>query len=207
MRVFDAGARDGPQTVHARVLTVPNALSLVRLLALPWIYVDLTGGRLLRGLIIAAVVAATDWLDGYTARRLDQVSRLGQLLDPLTDRLLVATVGVGLVVGGVVPLWAIVLVLGRDVVLLAGAVVFLVRGAETPPVTRVGKTATAALMLTMGWFMLGGVVDEAGAATLGGILRAAAWGTFWFGVVLYYAAGVGYARVAVDVVRGRTAEG
>lgn len=201
MRVFDAGAREGSQRVQERVLTLPNGLSLVRLLALPWIFADITAGRHLRALVVAGLVASTDWLDGYLARRLDQVSRLGQLLDPLTDRLLVATIGIGLVVTDLVPLWALLVVVLRDAVLLAGAGALVMRGVRPPAVTRAGKAATFALLLSLPAFLLASVVATPGREQLGEAVRAGAWVAYGVGVVLSYAAGSSYARAAMRTLR------
>ncbi|MDQ4131138.1 MAG: CDP-alcohol phosphatidyltransferase family protein, partial [Actinomycetota bacterium] len=103
-----------------RLLTLPNVLSLVRLGALPFIYFDVVGGREGRALAILVVVSWSDWLDGYIARRFNQSSRLGRLLDPVSDRLLIAVVGVALIIGGILPLWAVLLVLARDAFMLMG---------------------------------------------------------------------------------------
>lgn len=197
MRVFDAGARGEPTPARRRLLTVPNLLSLVRLLALPLVVLDLAGGRHLRALLVLALLASTDWLDGYLARRLDQVSRVGILLDPLSDRLLVAAAAVGLVLADLVPLWAVAVLLARDGVLLAGAGVLLVRGAEPPPVTRLGKAATFALMLALPLFILTGLLSGGAAAAS----RWSAWLLYLVGAVLYYGAGVQYARAAVRLLR------
>jgi hypothetical protein len=95
VRVFDIGKKDGPEIVSDRVLTVPNLLSLARIAALPIIYLDLVAGRLIRALVLLGVFAATDWLDGYLARRFDQVSKLGKVLDPTSDRILFVVVAHG----------------------------------------------------------------------------------------------------------------
>lgn len=190
MRWFDAGAQDEPREVHDRVLTVPNALSLVRLLALPLVYADLAGGRHLRGLVVLVAVAATDWLDGYIARRFDQVTRVGTLLDPIVDRGLVVAVGVGMVVGDLLPLWAAAVVLARDLAVLVGGLVLVSRGVGPPPVTRLGKAATAGLMVALPLLILASVLEG---HTAEGSVRATAWVTFAGSVALYYAAAVQYA--------------
>lgn len=199
MRVFGTGARGEPTPARRRLLTVPNLLSLARLLALPLVVLDLAGGRHLRALVVLGLLASTDWLDGYLARRLDQVSRLGILLDPLSDRLLVAAAGVGLILADLLPLWAVAVLLARDALLLIGAVGLLLRGEDPPPVTRLGKAATFVLMLALPLFILTGVLSGGGGATPS---RWSAWLLYGVGAVLYYGAGVQYTVAAVRLLRG-----
>lgn len=187
MPVFSHGSRGGPETTHDRILTIPNLISLVRLLALPIVYVDIAagpeGGRLIRGLIVLALISSTDWIDGYVARRFDQISRLGQLLDPISDRLLIIVVAVAMVVGGIVPLWAVGALLARDVLVMAVGGVLLLRGGSPPAVTDLGKAATFGLMVSLVAFLLAAAFDSAQ-------LHGAAWaGLVCFGILYYLSAG------------------
>lgn len=193
MRVFDIGKKDGPEQVSDRVLTVPNLLSFARIAVLPVIYLDLVAGRLVRALVLLAVFAATDWLDGYLARRFDQVSKLGKLLDPTSDRILFVVVGVGFVVADLLPLWALVVLLVRDLAVVIVGGVLILRGARPPDVTRLGKTATFGLMWAFPTFLLAAIVGD-GAADPEPILYTLAWVTFLVNTVLYYLAAVDYAR-------------
>ncbi len=193
MRLFDAGAREGPQTVGSEVLTVANLLSFARLAVLPVIYLDLVSGRFTRALVVMFVFGATDWFDGYLARRLDQVTRLGQLLDPISDRALVVVVGVGYVVGDVMPLWAVLVVLARDVLVMAVGGVLLLRGVSPPEVTRLGKAATFGLMWSIAFFLVAVVLGE-GTADPQPVVLAAAWFGYAISIVLYWLAAAQYAR-------------
>lgn len=205
MRVFDIGAADGPQEVSDRILTVPNVLSFARLAALPIIYLQLVGGRELRALILLAVFAATDWLDGYLARRLDQLTRLGALLDPISDRALFIVVGIGVVAAGLVPLWAVVVLLLRDgLVALVGGVLLL-RGATTPEVTRVGKASTFGLMVALVAFLLAAVVGD-GAGQPDGVVLGVAWVMFAGSILLHYLSALDYARTVFRTLPGRAEE-
>lgn len=192
MRQFDWGARaEHPAAERDRVLTIPNIISVARLAALPvFAYLVIAPGALGWALALLMVVAFTDWVDGFVARRFDQVSRLGRALDPLVDRALMATVGVTLVVVGMVPWWLVVAVVVRDVALLAGAgVVF--RGIPDIPVTRVGKTATASLLVALPGFLIGHM-DWVGAD----LVLVVAWMFAALGLVTYYVSGVQYVRAA-----------
>lgn len=190
-RLFDVGAKDGPEVVGDRILTVPNLLSLVRLLVMPVVWFDITGDRPVRALVVLAVLVSTDWIDGYVARRFDQVSRLGKVLDPISDRILIAIVVVALGAAGIVPWWALGAVLLRDVVVGAVGLTVLARGGTPPAVTRTGKAATFGLMFTFPTFLL--------AEAIGGeareVLRTASFIGLAVATVLYYAAAVQYARV------------
>jgi cardiolipin synthase (CMP-forming) len=197
MRVFDIGAKDGPQEASDRIWTIPNALSLARLLALPLIYLDLVDGRLTRAFILLVVFAATDWLDGYLARRLDQISRLGTLLDPISDRALFLVVGIAFVVAGILPVWALVLILARDVAVLVVGGALLAAGRTPPAVTRVGKAATFGLMWAFPTWLVAAMVGG-GAAEPQAVLMGLGWAVYAVSVVLYY---VSAAQYAVEVVR------
>lgn len=160
MRLYDLGG-DGSEQVSDRILTVPNAMSFARLLILPFVYIELANGRLLRGLLVGIAFGATDFLDGYVARRFDQVTRLGQLLDPLSDRLFIMTIAVALVVAGLLPWWLVLAVVVRDLLLLVAGLAMLGRGGRPPAVTRMGKTATFGLMWSFVPLIAAGVVGTA----------------------------------------------
>lgn len=198
MRVFDIGARDTPQEPSSRVLTVPNLLSFARLAALPVIYLDLVRGNQGRALALLVVFSVTDWLDGYLARRLDQITRLGTLLDPISDRVLFVVVGVGLVVGGYLPLWAVVVLLARDIGVLAVGAWLVVRGggAEVPAVSRIGKVSTFGLMVAFPLFIAAAWLGD-GVAAPQPVLQVAAWVTFAVNLGLHYLSALGYARAVL----------
>ncbi len=192
MRVFDIGARDTPQEATDRIVTVPNALSLARLLVLPFIYLDLVDGRFVRAFVLLVIFAATDWLDGYLARRLDQITRFGTLLDPISDRALFLVVGLGFVLAELLPLWALLVVVARDVAVLAVGGLLLAKGARPPAVTRIGKAATFGLMWAFPTWLLAAAVGD-GAAEPQQALEIIAWLFYSVSIVLYYASAVQYA--------------
>ncbi|WP_024804679.1 CDP-alcohol phosphatidyltransferase family protein [Nocardia sp. BMG51109] len=180
-----------------RILTVPNALSVLRLIGVPvflWLLLVVRADGWAFALLIASGV--TDFLDGKLARLLDQSSRLGALLDPFVDRLyLVATV-VGFLVRGILP-WPIVLVLvARDLVLAAVLPVYRRRGLPPPEVIYLGKAATFALMSAFPW-LLAGWMDW----PLAGFGRAFGWALLIWGTAVYLWTGVLYLGKAVAVAR------
>ncbi|MEE8603496.1 CDP-alcohol phosphatidyltransferase family protein [Euzebya tangerina] len=192
VRLFDAGLQeDQPVVVHDKVWTVANGITFVRLLGLP-LFVWLMLGPQAYGMafLTLAVVGATDWVDGYVARRFDQVTRLGKLIDPLIDRALLATAGLTLAAVGFLSWWIIAAILFRDVLLLGGALVVFGTNPEIP-VTRLGKFATASLLIGVPAFLLAGM-DWGGAAAFGVV----GWAATAVGLVSYYAAGAQYAKIA-----------
>jgi cardiolipin synthase (CMP-forming) len=201
MRVFDIGQRDEPQEVSDRILTVPNLLSFARLAILPVIYLDLVQGRLVRAFVLLAVFASTDWLDGYIARRFDQLSELGRVLDPISDRVLFVVVGVGFVVGDLLPLWAVLLILLRDVAVGGVGVVMLVRGVEVPAVTRLGKASTFGLMFALPTFLLAAIVGD-GPEAPNAVWWWIGWATYAVNIVLYWVSAFGYLRTVRARARG-----
>ena len=193
----------GPaQRVSTAIRTVPNAVTLVRLLLMPVCAYLLATGRYGWGLALTAVVGSTDWVDGWLARRTGQVSRLGQLLDPLADRLLIASVAIALVVREVVPWQAAVLLVARDLVLLCGWPVLKRRGIEPPDVVFLGKAATMVLLFALPVLTVGATdVVVADAARVVGLLL------LWAGVVMYYLAGAVYVRIVLERIGHRAGGG
>jgi cardiolipin synthase len=141
-----------------RLLTLPNAFTVVRLLCIP-VFVWLLLGRHPHDRFLAAVLlgalGATDWVDGYLARHLHQVSTLGKVLDPTADRLLLGVAVVAILVDGSVPLWIGVIVIVREGVVAAAAVGLLAAGARRIDVQWVGKAGTLGLMVTFPLFLVG----------------------------------------------------
>jgi cardiolipin synthase (CMP-forming) len=139
-----------------RILTLPNVITLVRLCTLP-VFVYLLFGlddRWAAGWVLFAI-GSTDWLDGYLARRLGQVSNVGKILDPVADRLLFF-VGVGsIIIDGSVPLWFAAAVLFREAAVAVGTISLAAMGASRIDVTWFGKAATFALMGAFPAFLVG----------------------------------------------------
>lgn len=134
-----------------RILTVPNAISAVRIAAIP-VYTLMIVDRdtTFPGLILFGLVCITDWVDGYIARRTGQVTELGKILDPVADRLAIAAGLIALVVRDAFPVWAAGLIVGRDLLMLVvGAAVFARRGVRIE-VRWIGKRATFLIMLSIG---------------------------------------------------------
>ncbi len=193
------GEELGPSSA---IVTAPNAISFGRLLLMPVCAWLLGSGHYATGIVVTAAVGATDWVDGWLARRTGQVSRLGQLLDPLADRLLIASVAIALLVRGVLPWVAVALLLGRDLVLLAGWPLLRRQGVQPPEVVWLGKAATFDLMFALPMLVFGetGVAVAPAAHLLGVVL-------LWGGVVLYYVAGGVYVKMAYDGLTGQARPG
>ena len=139
------------------MLTIPNILSVIRLALVPvFLYLLLARHAWGPATGILMFSGVSDWADGKIARLVDnQSSRLGELLDPLVDRVYMVTVPVGLALAGVVPWWLVGVLLGRDVVLAATLPLVRGRGVAALPVTYVGKAATFALMSGFPLVLLG----------------------------------------------------
>ena len=143
--------------MHGRVLTIPNVLSAIRLLLVP-VFLYLLLARHAYGWATAILMfsGTSDWADGKIARLVaNQSSRLGELLDPLVDRVYMVTVPLGLALAGVVPWWLVGVLLGRDAVLAATLPVLRSRDVTALPVTYIGKAATFALMAGFPLILLG----------------------------------------------------
>ena len=180
-----------------RVLTVPNALSFARLLGVP-LFLWLILGPEADGwaIVLLVVSGVTDWLDGTIARATGQISRLGQLLDPLADRLYIIATLVGLLLRGIIPWWLVALLLLRDLVLLATVPALRARGLTALPVHVLGKAATFNLLYAFPLLLLGdGNSPAAFAATVVG------WAFVIWGTALYWWAGILYLEQVRRLVR------
>lgn len=187
--------------VRSAVWTVPNVLSMARLALVPVFAVLITTGQDVWALVVLAVSGVSDWLDGYLARRLDQVTKLGQLLDPAADRLFIVVTLVGLAWRGVVPLWVLVVVVARDV-MLACLVPYLARRGYGPlQVGFVGKAGTFALLYAFPLLLL---AQMPGA--VGPVAQVVGWAFTWWGVGLYWLAGLQYVAQARRLVRAEPSE-
>ncbi|MCH2426007.1 MAG: CDP-alcohol phosphatidyltransferase family protein [Acidimicrobiales bacterium] len=138
------------------VWTLPNLITLTRLGCIPWfLWVLFDAGNRTDAALLLGALGATDWVDGWIARRFDQVSEVGKLLDPTADRLLLVVALVAMVVDGSIPTWFAALVLVREVLIGLVALVLLALGARRIDVTWWGKTGTFALLWAVPCFLAG----------------------------------------------------
>jgi cardiolipin synthase (CMP-forming) len=196
------GTTERVDPAGGRTLTLPNVISIIRLLCLP-IFVYLLFGRDNRAAAawMLAALGTTDWIDGYIARRWNQVSELGKILDPVADRLLFFVGVGGILIDGSVPVWFAAAVLVREAVVGITTVVIALLGARRIDVTWFGKAGTFGLMMAFPFFL-------ASHSTLGWHETAGwlAWATGIPGLVLSYIAWAMYAPMAVRALREGRAE-
>ncbi|MET0455819.1 MAG: CDP-alcohol phosphatidyltransferase family protein [Mycobacterium sp.] len=180
-----------------RVLTIPNALSVLRLLLVPvFIYVLVVGAN---GWAVAILMFSgfSDWADGKIARLVDnQSSRLGALLDPAVDRIYMVVIPVALAVAGIVPWWFVIVLLARDVLLALTLPVLRSRGLTALSVTYVGKAATFALMSGFPFVLLG-----QWDALWSRVILAIGWAFLGWGMAMYLWSGTLYLIQVTMVVR------
>ncbi len=193
----DGVSPDAPVGATDRVLTIPNALSALRLVGIPVFLLLLLYWRNdAWALVVLLVAGFTDWLDGKLARLLNQQSSLGALLDPLADRLYMLAIPIALGVRGIVPWWLIGVLIGRELV-LAGTVPLLhTRGITALPVLYLGKAATFALMYGLP-LVLAGTFDN----WLGTVMHPIGWGFLLWGTGIYLWTLVLYWYQTILVVR------
>ena len=188
-----------------RVWTLPNLISLTRLLGVP-VFLWLVLGPEADGWALALLMVSgiTDFLDGYLARKLDQRSALGEILDPVADRLYILAVVVGLGMRDIIPWWVAVVLPLRDLLLWILVPFLRTRGYSALPVHFLGKAATFNLLYAFPLLLLGD--GEGVVATLADVFG---WAFAIWGIGLYWWAGVLYAwqvyKLLTDDVR-RTAD-
>jgi cardiolipin synthase len=176
--VTDASSKDA-------IFTLPNLLSFARLLGVP-LFLWLLLGPHADGWALAVLMVSgfTDWADGVLARKLNQMSTLGALLDPVADRLYILATLVGLVLRHVIPWWLAVLIIGRDVLLLMTLPALRKRGLTALPVHYLGKAATFNLLYAFPLLLIG-----SHSGTLADIAKPIAWAFTIWGTGLYLWAG------------------
>ena len=180
-----------------RVLTVPNALSAIRLVLIPvFVYVLLVAHANGWAVAILMFSGASDWADGKIARTMNQSSRLGVLLDPAVDRLYMATVPIVFGLSGIMPWWFVITLLARDVLLAMTLPVLRSRGLSALPVSYVGKAATFSLMAGFPLVLLG-----QWDALWSRVVGLAGWAFLIWGLYMYLWSFVLYAVQMTLVVR------
>ncbi len=147
-------AKQSEYEVSNKILTIPNILSFIRLCMIPVFLVLLFNDLNLAATIVFAVAASTDWVDGQVARRTNSVSKLGQLLDPFVDRLLMISGVIGLLVIGRLPIWIVLVVVLRDLLMLCGGSYLISRWKVRVPVIYLGKVATTFLYVGFAGILL-----------------------------------------------------
>ena len=179
-----------------RILTAPNVITMVRLLCIPiFLWLLFGAHQQTAAAILLAVLGATDWVDGFVARRYGQVSTFGKVLDPTADRMLVGTAVISIMVYGAVPLWFGIATIAREVLVSVMVLLLASLGAARIDVLWVGKAGTFGLMFAYPTFLLG-----YGTASWQEPIRVIAWVTGLIGLALaWWAAGsyIGPARRAL----------
>jgi cardiolipin synthase len=194
------GIGTGAQVVSDRVLTLPNALSVLRLVGVPVFLWAILAHHDALALVTLMLSGVSDYLDGKIARRYGLVSRIGQLLDPLADRLYIATTLFGLAWREIIPWWLVAVLVSRE--LLLAAVLWWIRryGQIGLPVHFVGKAATFNLLYAFPLLLLG-----QGQSGFAHWALPIGWAFAWWGTVLYWVAGVMYIVQARQVAARATA--
>lgn len=189
------------QVASSRIFTLANAVSVVRLMAIPvflWLVVE---DQLLIAFVLLVVAVLTDFVDGMIARHMNEITKLGQFLDPFADRLFIAATVIALAIQAVVPWWFVIAVMLRDALLGIGGLVMARYGAATLPVKWWGKVATFSMLVVLPLFLLGAVFPEVGEIT-----NPIAWVLALATVVLYWVVGFSYLFDAISIAQKATRE-
>jgi len=184
--------------VSTRVLTVPNALSALRLALVPVFLVLVLTGQDVAALLVIVFSSVSDYVDGIIARHFGQVTRLGQLLDPAADRLFIFAAVFALAVREVVPWWLVAVIVGRDVMLVVLGVVLAQHRYGPLPVHHLGKFATFALFYALPILVLGQAFPDIRAVS-----DPIGWAFALWGAFLYWWAGALYLRQTLELVGNR----
>lgn len=186
--------------------TIPNAISVARLLCVPlFLWLLFEAEERTAAMILLGGLGATDWVDGWIARRFDQGSVVGKVLDPVADRILLLTAVIALMIDGAVPTWVGVLVLVREAIVSLGTLALAAAGAARIDVQWTGKAGTFALMFALPGFLLIDVLDPGAGRD---IVEVITWVATVGGLVLGYIAAARYIPIARDALRaGRGARG
>ena len=178
------------------ILTIPNGITGIRALAIPfflWAYISLD--NVLLALVILTVGAVSDYVDGKVARALNQESALGAMLDPAIDRAYIAATVIALVIKDVVPLWMLLLLIGRDLWLALILAIKRRRGTGVFEVSFLGKSATFNLLYAFPFLLV------AGDSGIGQVFFIGGWGFAIWGLGLYLVTALQYTFVAIREFR------
>ena len=182
--------------VSTRIWTVPNVLSMLRLLLVPVFLILVIAGAYVPALVVLVAASLTDLLDGFLARRFNQVTRLGQLLDPAADRLYIFAALIGLAANELVPWWIVIVIVARDALIVVLGIVLANHGYGPLPVHQLGKAATFALFTGLPVIMLGLAFPS-----VQPVSEPFGWAVTLWGAFLYWWAGIIYAIETARVVR------
>ena len=188
------GAKAG--FLNGEVVNVPNLLSFLRILLVPVFLWLLLHQLFLAAIAVLAFAGLTDFLDGYLARKLNQTTKLGKMLDPVADRLYIFATLLALSATGYVPWWLAGLVILRDVLMLVSLPVLASVGYRSLPVHYLGKASTFALLYSFPLLLMGKIFTEAAF-----IITPIAWAFALWGVALYWWSGFVYLWQLVLLIR------
>ena len=182
------------------MITIPNLLTLLRALGIPiFLYLVLAKEAMGWAVLTLVIAGATDYLDGKVARALNQESRLGELMDPAVDRLYIATVLVAMYVTESLPIWVLILIIARDLVLALLLVVMKTRGIPPFTVTYLGKAATFNLLYALPLLLL----TDTSTGWVRDFSFIFGWGFAGWGIALYLWTGVSYAGSGLRQLKGK----
>ncbi|MFC6360057.1 CDP-alcohol phosphatidyltransferase family protein [Luteococcus peritonei] len=193
----DVAPVEGPGYDTDRVLTIPNLLSFARLLGVPlFVWLILGPHADVWAVLLLMAAGASDWLDGTLARRWHQTSRVGQMLDPVADRLYIASTLVALALREIIPWWLVALLVARDVLMVCLVPLLRTRGWTSLPVHLIGKAATFCLLYAFPMVLLG-----AGQGWFAHLCKILGWAFAIWGTSLYWWAGLLYVRQTFHLVQ------
>lgn len=137
-----------------KIFTFSNFLSFIRIPLAFYIYYLISNQFVMNALVVAVIAIISDFADGYFARKWSQVSELGKVLDPLGDKLIVALGSIAIYFQFALPLWVVILIIGRDVLILVGSVLLVTRFPSVTPSRLAGKIAVTVITLLLLSYML-----------------------------------------------------
>ena len=183
--------------MNSSLLTIPNALTFLRALGIPlFLYLTLIVHADGWAIFVLALGGATDYFDGKLARAWGQESRFGELADPGIDRLYILATLIALVARDAIPLWIVIVLLGRDVILALLTIALKTRGHGPLAVTYLGKAATFNLMYAFPFLLL--ALQKSWIGTLAFVLG---WSFAIWGIALYISTGIAYFAKGLDLYR------
>jgi cardiolipin synthase len=197
---------DQPGEVSSRIYTLANLISVIRLMAIPVFLYLVIQDLLVAAFVLLVAAVLTDFVDGMVARRMNQITKLGQFLDPFADRLFIAATVIALAIQGVVPWVFVVAVMLRDALLGIGGIVMSRYGHATLPVKWWGKAATFGLLFVLPLLLLGVVITQFVSAGAGSVIMMVAWPIAIVALGLYWVVGFSYLFDAIRLAKEATRE-
>ncbi len=186
---------DQTREAQDRILTLPNLVTLIRIFLIPiFVYLSWSRSRLILGGLLLGLIGATDWIDGYLARRLNQTSTVGKVIDPSADRVLLIAAGIVSFHDSLIPTWLLLVIFAREIAVSSVVGTVAVKFKRRLDVVYYGKAGTLLMMFGFPFFVFAGADT-----TLSSVFRVTGYVFLMPGLAILFLALASYSKKLVSL--------